>query len=80
MSKRPGKYFTGSEKPGMGDVSEAKLPSHTSSRQFMMFFAINSLQHGSRKDSGYKIGDATMKWFEMVNSRSVALTPDDEHD
>ena len=35
----------------------------------MMFFAINSLLNGTRKDAGYNIGSATSKWFETVSSR-----------
>ena len=39
--------------------------------QFMIFFAFNSLLSGTRKDAGYKIGEASMKWYETVNNRSV---------
>jgi glutathione S-transferase len=35
----------------------------------MMFFAINSLLNGTRKDAGYNIGPASQKWFETVNGR-----------
>jgi glutathione S-transferase len=35
----------------------------------MMFFAINSLLNGSRKDAGYNIGPAARKWFETISAR-----------
>jgi len=37
----------------------------------MLFFAFSSLLGGTRKDAGYKIGPASMKWYETVNNRSV---------
>jgi hypothetical protein len=36
-----------------------------------MYFGFNSLLNGTRKDSGYNIGSASRKWFEMVSSRCV---------
>lgn len=35
----------------------------------MMFFPINSLVAGSRKDMGFKVGPNTKKWWERVMAR-----------
>lgn len=37
--------------------------------QFMMFFPINSLVAGSRKDMGFKVGPNARKWWERVMAR-----------
>ncbi|WVR04539.1 hypothetical protein IAU60_001546 [Kwoniella sp. DSM 27419] len=52
------KYFSGTSKPGEGD--------------FMMYFAINSLLTGTRKDAGYKVGQGLRGWHERVMSRPAA--------
>ncbi|ORY27740.1 putative glutathione transferase [Naematelia encephala] len=58
LAEHPGKYFSGTDKPGQGD--------------FMMFFPINSLFAGSRTDAGFNPGPATKKWWEMVMARPAA--------
>ena len=35
----------------------------------MMFFPINSMSQGGRKDDGYTIGPATKAWYEKVRAR-----------
>jgi len=37
----------------------------------MMFFPINSLVAGSRKDMGFKTGPNTKKWWEKVMAREA---------
>jgi hypothetical protein len=39
--------------------------------QFMMFFPINSLVAGSRKDMGFKTGPNIQKWWEKVMAREA---------
>ncbi|WVQ84151.1 hypothetical protein IAT38_006298 [Cryptococcus sp. DSM 104549] len=51
-------YFSGTNKPGQGD--------------FLMFFAINSLLAGGRKDAGFKLGPGIHKWHERVLARPAA--------
>jgi len=40
----------------------------------MMFFPINSLLAGTRKDAGYTIGPAIRAYYEMVMARYVQLS------
>nr|WPS94660.1 Glutathione S-transferase [Naematelia aurantialba]WRH23611.1 glutathione S-transferase [Naematelia aurantialba] len=58
LAEHPGKYFSGTDKPGQGD--------------FMMFFPINSLFAGARQGSQFHKGEATKKWWEMVVARPAA--------
>ena len=77
LRKHPGKYFSGTDKPGEADVSDLlSLPSLQTwqlilglASQFMMFFAIYSYYAGSRKDMGYNLGPSLRKWYDMVMAR-----------
>ena len=75
LSKHPGKYFSGTDKPGAGDVSGRDplsgcldiVVADTIS-QFQMFFPIYSLTQGTRKGA-YDLGPGITKWWEMVMAR-----------
>ena len=69
-------YFSGNDKPGEGDVGPLTLRNthypiddSLTLQQFMMFFPINSLVAGSRKEMGFKVGPNTKKWWERVMAR-----------
>ncbi|KAK8846847.1 hypothetical protein IAR55_005935 [Kwoniella newhampshirensis] len=59
LAKSKGGFFSGTDKPGEGD--------------FMMFFLINSLIVGGRKDAGYKVGPSIKKWHETVLARPAGM-------
>ncbi|WVQ97948.1 hypothetical protein IAU59_005067 [Kwoniella sp. CBS 9459] len=58
ITKQGKQWFSGTDKPGEGD--------------FMMFFAINSLLAGTRKDAGYNVGTGLRGWYERVMARPAA--------
>ncbi|WVQ74075.1 hypothetical protein IAR50_003659 [Cryptococcus sp. DSM 104548] len=58
LAKQDAPFFSGTDKPGEGD--------------FLMFFAIDSLIQGSRKDAGFTIGSNLKKWHETVLARPAA--------
>ncbi|RXK39040.1 hypothetical protein M231_03664 [Tremella mesenterica] len=54
LAAHPGKYFSGTDKPGEGDI--------------LMLFPIRSLFEGSRKGK-FEVGPATKAWFDKVKAR-----------
>ncbi|ODN80413.1 hypothetical protein L202_02662 [Cryptococcus amylolentus CBS 6039] len=58
LAKQDAPFFSGTDKPGEGD--------------FLMFFAIDSLLQGTRKDAGFTVGPNLKKWHETVLARPAA--------